>query len=81
MPAIAAVRLSCGIEDTDQPDFKAICSRLSAAAGKNGKALFLPLRAALTADAHGPEMDKIWRQLGEARVRRRFTAAAAVCNA
>jgi hypothetical protein len=43
--------------------------------------LFLPLRAALTADAHGPEMDKLWRQLGEERVRRRFTAAAAVCNA
>ena len=69
------------IEDTDQPDFKAFCRGLSAAAGKKGRALFLPLRAALTADAHGPEMAKLWRQLGEERVRRRFTAAAAVCKA
>jgi len=36
------------------------------------------VRAALSADTHGPEMDKIWCLLGEQRVRRRFTAAADV---
>jgi glutamyl/glutaminyl-tRNA synthetase len=39
-------------------------------------ALFMPLRAALTSDTHGPEMDWIWRLLGEERVRQRFVAAA-----
>ena len=38
--------------------------------------LFLPLRAAMTSDTHGPEMDKIWCLLGEERVRERFEAAA-----
>jgi nondiscriminating glutamyl-tRNA synthetase len=68
------------LEYTAQPDFKAFCQSLSAAAGIKGKALFLPLRAALTSDTHGPEMDKIWRLLGEARVRQCFTAAAALCE-
>jgi glutamyl/glutaminyl-tRNA synthetase len=39
------------------------------------------MRAALTADTHSPEMDKLWRLPGEERVRCRFTAAAAVCKA
>ena len=63
-----------------QADFKAFCQSLSAASGKKGKALYMPLRAALTSDTHGPEMDKIWRLLGEERVRQRFMAAVAACK-
>ena len=61
-----------------EADFKTFCQLLSAAVGRKGKALFMPLRAALTGDTHGPEMDKIWRLLGEERVRERFKAAAAL---
>lgn len=41
-----------------------------------GEALFLPLRTALTAQSHGPEMVEIWQLLGDARVRQRFMAVA-----
>lgn len=63
-----------------QSDFKAFCQALSAATGKKGKLLYMPLRIALTADTHGPEMDKLWHLLGTERVRQRFTAAAALCD-
>lgn len=36
------------------------------------------VRAVLSADTYGPEMDEIRRLPGEQRVRRRFTAAADV---
>jgi len=68
------------LQHIEQPDFKAFCRALSAASGKKGKALFMPLRAALTLDIHGPEMDRIWRLLAEERVRRRLLAAAALCK-
>jgi nondiscriminating glutamyl-tRNA synthetase len=68
------------LEYIAQADFRVFCQSLSAATGKKGKALFMPLRAALTSDSHGPEMDKIWRLLGEERIRERFTAAAALCK-
>jgi glutamyl-tRNA synthetase len=71
---------SAALQYTEQADFKAFCQSLSAASGKKGKALYLPLRAALTSDTHGPEMDKIWRLLGAERVRQRFAAAAALCK-
>jgi glutamyl-tRNA synthetase len=64
----------------EQADFKAFCQALSAATNKKGKALYLPLRAALTSETHGPEMDKIWRLLGTERARLRFEAAAALCK-
>ena len=72
--------ITAALQYTVQPDFKAFYKALSTTVGKKGKALFLPLRVALTADTHGPEMDKIWSLLGEEWVRRRFTAAAAVCK-
>ncbi len=71
---------SSALQYVEQGDFKAFCRVLSAASGKKGKALFMPLRAALTSDTHGPEMDRIWRLLGEERVRRRLSAAAALCK-
>lgn len=68
------------LQYVEQADFKAFCQSLSAASGKKGKALYLPLRAALTSEAHGPEMDKLWRLMGEERVRRRFMAAVSLCK-
>lgn len=68
------------LPNTLSEDFKEFCRSLSAGTGKKGKALYMPLRAALTGDTHGPEMDKLWRLLGEERIRQRFTAAAALCR-
>jgi hypothetical protein len=39
------------------------------------------VRAALTVAGHSSGMDKLWRLLGDVRVRRRFTAVEALCNA
>ena len=61
-------------------DFKLFARTLGAATGRKGKALFMPLRAALTGDTHGPEMDRLWALLGEGSRRRRLAAAAALCR-
>lgn len=47
------------------------------AAGVKGKALFLPLRLALTGRAHGPEMRLLLPLIGEAETRRRLSRAQA----
>ena len=39
-----------------------------------GKALYMPLRAALTGQTTGPEMARLWALLGTERVRRRLQA-------
>jgi len=40
-------------------------------AGVKGKELFMPVRAALTGEIHGPELDKVFAVLGkEASLRR-----------
>lgn len=44
--------------------------------GRKGRALFLPLRLALTGRDHGPEMTELLPLIGEAEARRRLTAAA-----
>jgi len=68
------------LQHAAEEDFKTFCRSLSAATGNKGKALFMPLRVALTSDTHGPEMDKLWRLLGQDQVKQRLAAAAAVCK-
>lgn len=48
---------------------------LQAATQKKGKALFMPIRAALTATLHGPELPKIVQLLGPKKVTHRFLEA------
>ena len=43
---------------------------------RKGKALFLPLRQALTGMDHGPDMGELLPLIGEARARERLEAAA-----
>jgi glutamyl-tRNA synthetase len=50
---------------------------LKADTGRKGKALFLPLRQALTGQDSGPEMARLLPLLGEETVRRRLRRAAA----
>lgn len=64
----------------DQNDFKAYTKALGAAAGVKGKALFMPLRAALTGETHGPELVQIWQLLGDSRIGARLQQAAELCS-
>jgi glutamyl-tRNA synthetase len=49
---------------------------LKEATGRKGKALFLPLRQALTGIDHGPDMHALLPLIGETEARRRLEAAA-----
>lgn len=54
----------------------ALTGALKARTGRKGRALFLPLRLALTGRDHGPEMTELLPLIGEAEARRRLAAAA-----
>lgn len=61
-------------------DFRAFAAAVTAATGAKGKLLYLPLRAALTGETHGPEMDRLWKLLGSDRVHQRLDAAIELCQ-
>lgn len=56
-------------------DFKAFSMAVREATGLRGKALFMPLRVALTGNTHGPEMARIYTLLGPDRARRHLLEA------
>nr|WP_156885225.1 glutamate--tRNA ligase [Acidihalobacter ferrooxydans] len=58
-------------------DFRGWTKAVGAAAGVKGRALFMPLRAALTGHTHGPEMARVFPLLGQQRVAQRLRAALA----
>ncbi|MEO9190492.1 MAG: glutamate--tRNA ligase, partial [Acetobacteraceae bacterium] len=47
------------------------------ATGRKGRALFLPLRRALTGEDHGPELKELLPLIGRARTAQRLQLAAA----
>lgn len=49
-------------------------AKLKETTGRKGKALFMPLRQALTGMAHGPEMDKLLLLIGPEKVQNRLSA-------
>jgi len=53
-------------------DFKALSSMVQHLTGRSGKALFQPLRAALTGVLDGPEMAKLLPLIGSQRARERL---------
>jgi glutamyl-tRNA synthetase len=53
-------------------DFDEFVDRLKVRTGLKGKALFQPLRAALTGRLDGPELALLVPLMGAARVRHRF---------
>jgi glutamyl-tRNA synthetase len=61
---------------SDDP-WTALTSALKAVTGRKGKALFLPLRQALTGMDHGPDMHALLPLIGEAEARARLERAAA----
>lgn len=56
-------------------DFRSFAKAAGKAAGVKGRALFMPLRVALTGVTHGPEMQRVWEWLGPARCRNRLQRA------
>ncbi|MEJ2345493.1 MAG: glutamate--tRNA ligase [Gammaproteobacteria bacterium] len=74
---------ACALDalETEGGTFKAFAKAVSACAGVKGKQLFMPLRAALTGESHGPEMAHIWPLMGAVRVRRRLESARQLCAA
>jgi glutamyl-tRNA synthetase len=58
-----------------------LTTALKASSGRTGKALFLPLRQALTGQEHGPDMAALLPLIGQARALARLQAAAATGGA
>lgn len=56
-------------------DFKALSKAVGTACEVKGKALFMPLRAALTGEVHGPNLGEVFPLIGLARARTRFETA------
>jgi nondiscriminating glutamyl-tRNA synthetase len=61
----------------DGAGFKALLVDGGRALGLKGRAVFLPVRAALSGRVHGPELPLLFEALGGARVRRRIQAVRA----
>ncbi len=61
----------------DTGTWKALTGALGAATGRKGKALFLPLRLALTGREHGPDMNALLPLIGRERAIERLRAAGA----
>lgn len=57
--------------------WKVLTGQLNAATGRKGKALFLPLRLALTGREHGPDMNALLPLIGRDRAIARLRAAGA----
>ncbi len=55
-------------KDLEQADWAAWTTALKEVSGQKGKALFMPLRLALTGQAHGPEMSRVVTFLGQEEV-------------
>ena len=58
--------------------WKTLTANLKAATGRSGKALFLPLRRALTAREHGPDMAALLPLIGQKQARMRLLHAARI---
>lgn len=63
-------------EPWDEASWSAWTSDVGARAGRKGKALYLPLRRALTGEDHGPDLKGFLPLIGRARALKRLRAAA-----
>ena len=62
-------------------DIKAIAEHVKRTCQITGKALFMPLRFALTGEQHGPELVAIGELLGTKRIQQRLRQALHLCHA
>jgi nondiscriminating glutamyl-tRNA synthetase len=61
-------------------DFSSYARAVGKATGVKGKDLFMPLRAALTGDTHGPEMARVFPLIGIERARARLQTALKIAS-
>jgi nondiscriminating glutamyl-tRNA synthetase len=64
-----------GVLRQSQPEFKPFAKAVGTATGRSGKALYQPLRAALTGRLDGPEMERLWKLMDPKRIEARFDRA------
>jgi glutamyl-tRNA synthetase len=67
----AAARVAAGIDWSGDP-WHSLTGELKAETGRKGKALFLPLRLALTGLSHGPDMAALLPLIGRKRTLERL---------
>ncbi len=60
--------------------FREFAAAVGKQTGARGKALYMPLRVALSGAVHGPEMGRIWDWLGRDACRERLQAALDYCR-
>jgi glutamyl-tRNA synthetase len=70
-------RSALAVLEARPADFRVFADRLRAATGASGKALYRPLRAALTGAMEGPELARVFSLLGGPRVGDRLLSAGA----
>lgn len=63
------------LDTTAQVSIQELTKKLQEKTGKKGKALFFPLRAALTGEVHGPELAPLLALIGQDRARHRLLEA------
>ena len=66
-----AARVAAGLDWTADP-WHALTNTLKTSSGRSGKALFMPLRRALTGRDHGPDMAALLPLIGKARAMARL---------
>jgi glutamyl-tRNA synthetase len=66
--------------DESDSDLKVLTKILKQRTGRKGADLFMPLRAALTGQLHGPELGPLLKLLSPATVRRRLEKARESCS-
>jgi glutamyl-tRNA synthetase len=71
----AFVGQAAGMLAWGEDPWRTLTAALKDATGRKGRALFLPLRLALTSMGHGPDMVELLPLIGEAEARRRLQAA------
>jgi glutamyl-tRNA synthetase len=71
-----AAKIAASLDWSGDP-WHALADALKASTGRKGKALFHPLRLALTGRESGPEMAPLLKRIGKERAVERLTAAAA----
>ena len=73
---IAEAAAAAGEIDWGEAPWPQLVGHLKASSGRSGKALFLPLRRALTGRDSGPEMAALLPLIGQAETIARFRSAA-----
>jgi nondiscriminating glutamyl-tRNA synthetase len=59
------------VEEVRSENYRQILSALGKRVGVSGRALFMPLRAALTGKTHGPELERVFVLLGKEKIMER----------